>query len=106
MASAAHTAESMPPLASTTARDRLGIGLDSLKGRVPYKFVQLESEAGGDVVGDDPFGQLLRIEQAVRTVAGAGGVFAEHRGKQDGIHAADKVVRFHERPGEVVVSAA
>ena len=33
-------------------------GLDAASGRVPDKFVELEAQADGEIVGEDPFDEL------------------------------------------------
>src|ERR1700755_1600269 len=72
----------------------------------PDEFVQLKSETRRNVVGKNPLGEFLRIEQAVRGVAGSGCVLAECGRKKKRVHALAKVVTIYEVAGEVIVGAA
>lgn len=74
-------------------------------GGIPDEFVDLEAEAGGDVVGQDPFGELLGVEEAMGGVAGAAGFFLESWRKENGIDAAGEIVLADEVAGEFVVGA-
>src|SRR5580704_7766669 len=78
MASAVLTQESMPPLRRTMADALAFDGMwinysvagiasqdqasDALGGGMPDEFVELQAEPDGEIVGEDPFDQLLWIE--------------------------------------------
>ena len=79
--------------------------LDPFGGGIPNQFVNLQAEARGDVVGEDPLGEFLGIEQAVRSVARAGGGFFECRRKQNGVDAFGQTVAHDEVASEFVIGA-
>jgi hypothetical protein len=43
--------------------------------------MNLQAQPSSDVVGQHPFGQLLRIEQAMRRIARSDGILAKSRRK-------------------------
>src|SRR4051812_45712559 len=73
--------------------------------RLPDEFVDLQAEAHVQSVCEDPFGELLRIEQAMRGVARAARVFAETGREDNRVHAGGQIVLAGEVAGEVVVGA-
>ncbi len=77
----------------------------SLHGRVPDELVKLQPQTSGNIVREHPFGQFARIEQTVRSVLSAAGVFGEGRRKQYCVDPACQIVAGREVPGELVVSA-
>src|SRR5512133_3748371 len=92
---AQHTKEASPSMRKLDAFD---LGL-------PDEFVDLESEADVEAVGEDPFGELLWVDQAMFRGTGALGVFAES-GREDGVADADgHQVVADEFAGELVVVA-
>src|SRR5580700_6097533 len=100
----------MPPLRRTTAREWFVVDIenysDPLHRRVPDELVQLQTESGRYVIGEHPLGQFLGVKQTVRTVAGAGRVFAKRRGKKDSVHVFRQMMFASEPVGKVVVGAA
>src|SRR5579872_3981576 len=80
--------------------------LHAFERRIPDELVKLQSEARWHVVSDDPFRQLLWIEETVRTVPQASSILAKSRRKQNCIHLSRKVVTLDEVPGKFVVAAA
>src|SRR3954468_1731505 len=70
---------------------------------LPDEFVYLQAEAHVQAVFEDPFGELLRIEEAMGSVASAAGVFAEGGREDDAVHAGGQVVFAGEVAGEFVI---
>src|SRR5271157_4742990 len=54
--------------------------LYALGGGIPDQFVDLQAEPRGNVVGEDPLRQLLRIKEAVRGISRARGNLFERGG--------------------------
>ena len=65
--------------------------------------MDLQAETHVQSVFQDPFGELLRIEQAVRRVAGAARVFAKRRREDDRVHTVNEIVFAGEVAGEFVI---
>src|SRR5438270_11601397 len=80
--------------------------LYSFHRRVPNEFMKLQAKPGGYVIGNHPLSQLLRIEQAMRTVAGARSVFAKRGRKKNRVHFSSQMVSFYEITSKAVVGAA
>src|SRR5208282_1280975 len=74
------------PLPSLCLCDSVVQGSHALHRRIPDELMDLQSHARGNIVGQHPVREFARIEQTVRTVSRATGVFAECRGKQYRIH--------------------
>jgi hypothetical protein len=74
--------------------------LDAAGGGVPDEFVELEAEADGEVVGEDPFDELLCLK-ALPLPFG----IVEHWRKQDLANTLVEVMFLHELASELVVFA-
>src|SRR3954471_21109569 len=98
----------MPPLTSTIARGFIvgGTSSDPLKRRVPNEFVQLQSEPGRNSIADHPFGQFLRVEQAMRTVATAARIFPECGRKQNRIYPLSELMPDRKIKRKLVIATA
>lgn len=73
--------------------------------RLPDVFVDLEAEAGVEVVGKHPFGEIARIEQAVFRGARASGSFAKGRRENDASGVGVEAMFANEVAGVLVVFA-
>src|ERR1700675_4859022 len=78
---------------------------NTLQSRIPYELMDLQAQPRRDVIRQNPFRQLLRVEQAMRDVTGAGGVFPKRRRKQHRIHPLCKPVTRDEVPRKNVIFA-
>jgi len=62
--------------------DRPDTGLNPFESGIPNKFVNLKTQSGRNVVGQNPLSQIPRVHEAVRRVPGAVGFLAKSRGKE------------------------
>src|SRR5437763_7820047 len=76
---------------------------NSLQRWVPNKLMNLQPKPRWHIVGQHPFGQFTRIEQAVRRVAAATGVLGERRRKNHGTYPCPKSMFRGESSGELVI---
>ena len=66
--------------------------LNPFRCRIPNELMQLQSQACGNIVGEDPLRQFSGIEQTMRSIAAAAGILIERRRKQYGVHRPSKIV--------------
>src|SRR5580698_7459580 len=77
--------------------------LHSLHCRIPDELVKLKRQAGGNIVGEHPLRQFARVEQTVRSVASAAGVFGKGGRKQYCVDPRGELMARREISGELVV---
>src|SRR5690348_13860897 len=75
-------------------------------GWIRDEFVNLETKADVQLIADDPVGQVAWREQAVGSIALAGGIFAECRREDHAASFGLKLVLASEVAGEFVIALA